>query len=346
MKRRKSTLPYVSVIMPIRNEEAHIEQSLGAVLKQKYPSHKMEVIIADGMSDDRTLELIRKITRRSKIRVKILENKQRITPSGLNMALVNSIGEVIIRVDGHTIIEPDYIVQCVQALEKSGAANVGGRMDAFAINFFGQAVALVTSSPFGVGNSRFHYSQIEEEVDTVYLGAWRREIFECNGLFNEELVHNQDDEFNYRLRENGYKILLSPKIRSLYFNRSSLRSLWRQYYRYGFWKIRVLQLRPGQMSWRQFIPAIFVCALIFSGVLAIFSVTGTYLLLFVLTTYFLASLLFSLLISARERLSFFLVLPICFLTLHFSYGFGFLRGLLYFRRSWGKKPEPKSLVIR
>src|SRR3954465_12513533 len=135
-------------------------------------------------------------------------------------------------------------------------------MDPVTEGLFGQAVALATSSPFGVGGSRFHYAQSEEWVDSVYMGAWPRSAFERNGFFDEELVRNQDDEFNYRLRSNGGRILLNPRIKSHYYNRSTARSLWRQYFQYGLWKVRVMQKHPRQMSVRHFAPAALVAGLI------------------------------------------------------------------------------------
>lgn len=329
--------PFVSVIMPIRNEENFIEHSLGAVLRQDYPADRLEVIVMDGMSADRTVEKVLSIANQSNVPVKTIKNTGQTAPFGLNLGINQSTGEIIVRVDGHTIIESDYVKECVAALQSSDAANVGGRMNAFAENIFGQAVALATGSPFGVGNARFHYSQKEEIVDTVYLGAWRREVFETVGLFNEELVRNQDDEFNYRLRAQGGKILLSPKIKSRYYNRSTWRSLWQQYYQYGFWKVRVMQLHPRQMSLRQFVPAIFALSLFVGGVLTLFNNIGIYFLVAVAGVYLLAALIFSVKISIKKGYKFLLLLPICFLTLHLSYGTGFLIGLIYFWKFWFKK---------
>ena len=182
-------------------------------------------------------------------------------PTGLNLALAAAEGEIIVRVDGHTNIEADYVRWCVEALERTGATNVGGRMDAVGRGRFGEAVAAATSSPFGVGGARFHYSNTEEWADTVYMGAWPRWVFEEIGLFDEELVRDQDDEFNYRLREHGGRILLSPKIKSVYSNRSNPLALWKQYFQYGFWKVRVLQKHPKQMRPRQFAPPLFALCL-------------------------------------------------------------------------------------
>ncbi|HEY7543362.1 MAG TPA: glycosyltransferase family 2 protein, partial [Blastocatellia bacterium] len=217
--------PFVTVIMPIRNEAGFITRSLGAALGQDYPGDRMEVIIADGMSTDATREVIAQLSEaHPRIAVRIVDNPEKIVPTGFNRALEQAKGDVIVRVDGHTIIASDYVRQCVAALERTGADNVGGRMEAVTHGRFGKAVAIATSSPFGVGGARFHYSNQEEYVDTVYMGAWPRSVFERVGLFDEEQVRNQDDEFNYRLLSHGGKILLTPQIKSKYYNRSTIKT--------------------------------------------------------------------------------------------------------------------------
>ena len=206
------SFPFVSVIMPIRNESDFIARSLGGVLTQDYPHDRMEVLVADGLSSDNTREIVRGLADHSDVPIILVDNPGQIVPTGFNTALKQARGEVIVRVDGHTIIEHDYITCCVEALYRSGADNVGGKMNAVGRGALSQAIALATSSSFGVGGARFHYSNKEEFVDTVYMGAWRREVFERIGCFDEEMVRNQDDEFNYRLRSHGGKILLSPTI--------------------------------------------------------------------------------------------------------------------------------------
>jgi glycosyltransferase involved in cell wall biosynthesis len=350
-----SRLPFVSLLLPIRNEAACIRRCLEAILAQDYPGG-MEILIADGMSTDNTREIIEHIPH-SAFSIHIFDNPGKIVPTGLNLALRQAKGEIIIRVDGHTIIAPDYVCQCVKTLQRTHADNVGGRMNAIGSNSFGKAVALATSTPFGIGGGRFHYSDEEEWVDTVYMGAWPRRVFEKIGLFDEELVRDQDDEFNYRLREQGGRILLSPAIRSEYTVRSTPRGLWRQYFQYGYWKVRVLQKHPRQMSLRQFVPPLFVLSLLASAFLAITSIfhppltehwslnaipflllTGIYLL-----ANFAASLwtvinkaraAHSALFSALYSL---LLLPLVFSILHISYGLGFLIGLVKFWNRWGDK---------
>lgn len=347
--------------MPLRNESSHITQTLSAVLTQDYPADKLEILIADGMSSDDTREKIGALS--SPFPVILIENPGRIVPTGLNLALRRAKGEIIIRVDGHTVIAPDYVRQCVEALRRSGAQNVGGRMNAQGRGIFGQLVALATSTPFGVGGARFHYSDAEEWVDTVYMGAWPRAVFEQIGLFDEELVRDQDDEFNYRLRAHGGRILLSPFIRSAYAVRSTPHALWRQYYQYGLWKIRVLQKHPRQMRPRQFIPPAFVLSLLFSLVLASYFIlhpfdtlraTPSYFaflplaflpLAFITGSYLAANLVASIMSIFQKApnsqfpntLIAYVLLPVIFAIIHLSYGLGFLAGLIKFAHRWGDK---------
>lgn len=323
--------------MPIRNEAAFIERSLGAVLAQDYPPERMEVLVADGMSTDHTREIIASLAQTSPVPVTLVDNPGKIVPTGFNRALAQARGEVIVRVDGHTLIEPNYVRECVAALGRSGADNVGGRMNAVSSSPFGAAVALATSSPFGVGGARFHYSDQEEWVDTVYMGAWPRSVFERIGGFDEEMVRNQDDEFNYRLQAAGGRVLLSPRIQSRYYNRSSLRSLWRQYYQYGLYKVRVLQKHPLQMRPRQFAPIALVSAVLGGALLAPFSrmLRGLWLLAVVL--YGAANLAASLHTARRHGWEHLRFLPVVFGTLHFSYGLGFLRGLVKFYNRWSSR---------
>jgi glycosyltransferase involved in cell wall biosynthesis len=330
-----SHTPSVTVIMPIRNEAGFIERSLGAVLTQEYPSDQLEVLIADGMSTDETRVVIDRLAKaNSTVRVSIVDNPEKIVPTGINRALALAGGDVIIRVDGHTIIASDYVRQCVILLQSSGADNVGGRMVAVSEGWFGRVVALATNSPFAVGGARFHFSDREEWVDTVYMGAWPREIFERVGLFDEEQVRNQDDEFNYRLLSHGGKILLSPRIKSRYYNRSTPRSLWRQYFQYGYWKVRVMQKAPRQMRPRQFVPPLFIAVLLLSLLMTPFSVIAWWIFGLSLGSYITANIGISLLTARRGAWNLLLALPLCFATIHFAWGIGFLVGLLRFWNRW------------
>ena len=332
-----NNLPSVSVILPIRNESTYLEHGIRAIANQDYRG-ETEILIADGISTDNSRTIIRDFSRRNPhLQINILDNGAKIVPTGLNIALLHARGEIIVRVDGHTVIARDYLRQCVETLQRTHADNVGGRMNAKGDTSFGAVVALATSTPFGIGGGRFHYSDKEEWVDTVYMGAWPRSVFEKIGLFDEELVRDQDDEFNYRLRAVGGRILLNPEIKSEYTVRSTPNALCRQYYQYGYWKVRVLQKHPRQMSPRQFVPPAFVFASLV-GLVATLAFPGAmWLLALVAGSYLLANLSASILTSIKKGGKYLLYLPLIFAILHTSYGLGFLVGLIKFADRWGDR---------
>ena len=329
-----STKPLVSVIMPVRNEARFIGRALMAIFNQTYPSERMEVVVADGMSTDETRKVIEQMAAGSVIPVHIVDNPKQIAPSGLNRAIEKAAGEIIIRVDGHCEIDADYVENCVALLREGRAEGVGGPIETIGDGPHASAIALAMSSPFGVGGSAFRtINDREMYTDTVAFPGYTREILLRAGPFDEELVRNQDDEYNYRIREMGGRILLSPTIRSRYFSRSTLRSLWRQYYQYGYWKVRVLQLHPRQMRARQFVPFLFVFGLILLAALSVFSTTGRYTLAAYAAVYLIANI-GAAIHAGRRRLSSIPVLCLSFLILHLSYGFGSLAGLITFRKQW------------
>lgn len=330
--------PYITLVLAVRNEAKFIAATLGSIVLQTYPVEKMEILIADGMSGDATREIIDQFANKySRWSIATIENPNKIVPTGINIAIREAKGDIIIRVDGHTTIAHDYVRQCVDALRKSGADNVGGRMDGVGTTAYGKAVALATSTLFGVGGGSFHSSRKREFVDTVYLGAWPITVFESIGLFDEELVRNQDDEFNYRLRAGGGKILLVPEIKSLYTVRSSPKPLWRQYYLYGYWKVRVLQKHPRQMSLRQFVPPGFVFGLL-SSFLVMYILHNNFLFILLSIGYLISNITASLFLAGSKRdwqlLPYF---PGIFSIIHLSYGLGFLIGLIDFWDRWGDK---------
>ncbi len=323
-----SAAPFVSVIMPIHNEADFIARSLGAVLGQDYPHDRFEVLVVDGHSTDSTREVIAQtMAAQPNIDARLINNHARIVAAALNAGLSEAKGEIIVRVDGHTVIAPDYVRQCVAALERTGADNVGGRMTAIGSSPLGEAIALATSSPFGVGGARFHYSDDEEWVDTVYMGAWPRAVFERIGPFDEAFVRNQDDEFNYRLLDAGGKILLSPAIRSEYTNRSRLDSLWQQYFGYGFYKVLVMRQHPRQVRPRQLAPPLLAGSLLLGAALSPFSGWARASLVGVAGLYALANLAASWRTASQRGRQHLMRLPVVFAVLHLSYGFGFLLGV-------------------
>ncbi len=321
------TRPFVSVVMPIRNEAGSIARSLAAVIEQDYPSDRLEILVADGMSSDGTRGIVDAL-RALHPGLRLIDNPGRIVAAGLNRAIGQARGEVIVRVDGHTTVARDYVAECVGALLRSSAENVGGRMEARGEGRFGEAVALATGSPFGVGGARFHYSGREEWVDTVYMGAWRRDVFDRLGLFDEEMVRNQDDEFNYRILDQGGRILLTPRIRSVYTVRGRPLALWRQYFQYGYWKVRVMRRHPRQIRLRQWVPPLFAAALLGTGALALMVPAGAAAFIAVAGAYVVASGVASAWVASRAAWRHLWLLPLVYAILHLAYGLGFLFGLL------------------
>ncbi len=325
--------PFVTIIMPVRNERAYIMRSLKSIFAQDYPVEQMEIIVADGLSTDGTREIIKQqVQERPNIR--LLDNPQHIVPSAMNIALHQASGEIIVRVDGHCEIASDYVSQCVRHLQVSGADGVGGPIETIGETTDAQAIALAMSSWFGMGGSAFR--TIKDRalwVETVPFAAYKMETIRRIGLYDEELVRNQDDEYNYRLLKQGGRILLTPDIQSRYYSRSSLRNLWRQFYQYGYWKVRVLQKHPRQMRWRQFVPFIFVLSIILAALLPI----GWGLLIFILLAYGAANIMASLQIARQHGWKYLPGLLIAHPVMHIAYGWGFLVGLGRFAGRWGDK---------
>lgn len=331
------SLPFVSILIPVHNEEAYIDRCLQTVLAQDYPAHLMEVWIADGMSTDGTRKIIADYTRQH-ANIYLVDNPGRIVPTGLNLLIPKATGNILIRVDGHCVIAPDYVTNCVRHLQEDGVDGVGGPMRTIGEDFKSEAIALAMSSKFGVGNSSFRTETGQTKLaDTVPFPAYTREILRKVGLYDEELVRNQDDEYNYRIREAGGKILLAEDVQSTYYSRGSLAKLWRQYYQYGFWKVRVLQKHPRQMSLRQFVPLVFVLSLILSLVFALVLPFGWILLVVILGLYLLTNLAASLAIAKKEDWRYLRLLPLAYVIIHLSYGSGFLTGLFKFWNRWGDK---------
>ena len=256
-----SDWPDLTVVMPVRQEADFIERSVGAVLAQDYPG-SFEVLIADGASTDGTRAVLDRLAAADD-RVAVLDNPDGIVPTGLNRALARARGHVVIRVDGHCEVPVDYARRCVGALLASGADCAGGVLHTEGRSLEARAVALAQSSPLGVGGSRFRTGAGSPRyVDTLAFGAYRREVFDRIGNFDEELVRNQDDEFNLRLTQAGGRIWLDPSIQATYWSRASVRGAFRQYFQYGTYKVRVAQKRRTVPSVRSLVPAVLVAGLV------------------------------------------------------------------------------------
>jgi len=258
-----NSLPFASVIIPAYNEERHIRGCLLSLLRGSYPSDRWEIIVADGMSRDRTREEIGRVAAESAVPITVIDNPRRVTPVALNLAIGRARGQVIIRVDAHTEYGEDYVARCVQVLRESGADNVGGPMETRpgADTAIALAIALAMAHPFGVGNSAFRTQSEAREADTVPFGCFRREVFMKVGLFDERLWRNQDFEFNQRIRRAGGRLWLDPRLHSAYYSRATLAALMRHAWINGFWNALSHSLHPYSFCLRHALPVGFVLGL-------------------------------------------------------------------------------------
>jgi hypothetical protein len=260
----------------------------------------------------------------------MVDNPEGIVSTGLNRAIRQAQGKIIIRMDGHTTYARDYVRRCVEVLSETHADNVGGPWVARGEGIIGRAIAAAFGSGFAAGGARSHDCQYQGIVDSVYLGCWRRELFERVGFFDETLVRNQDDEFNLRIIRQGGTVWQSPRIKSVYSSRSSLRGLFKQYLQYGYWKVRVLQKHKIPASVRHLVPAAFLIALAGLPVMALWFEVVWWFWGGLLSLYMTLLLLASIVTASRQGSELLLYLPLVFACFHIGYGLGFLHGILDF----------------
>ena len=325
-------LPTVSVIIPCRDEEKFIGACLESVVQNDYPRDRIEVLVVDGMSADRTRSIVEAYARSYSF-IRLLDNPRKITPAALNRGIENAKGTMILRLDAHSRVEVGYIRLCVKALDESGANNVGGSMRTLPQRpgLVGQAIAHGLSHSFGSGNSDFRVGRHHVvETDTVFGGCYRREIFESIGLFNERLPRSQDIEFNQRLRKAGGRIMLDPRIVSYYYVRGGLRSFWSHNFRDGVWAILPFAYSEAlPITWRHMIPLAFVSGLIGSTALALIATRLRWLNVLATVPYALTTIAVSLQVARRERdIRYLAIMPIVFAIRHVAYGLGSCWGLV------------------
>jgi len=332
-KKKQADLPVTSLLVAVRNEANYIKNCISSLQSQTYPQDKLEVIILDGGSTDGTDQIVQSLIK-GHPNFKFFDNPKIIQSAAWNFGLDICSGDIISIVSGHVTFAPDYVSKAVDTLQRTGSDMVGGTIRAVSETRVGQAIALAMSHPFGVGGARHRYTDREEETDSVFMGFSRRSVYEKIGGYDEELVRNQDDEFSYRLSKTGGRIICNPEIVSYYHSRSTIKSLWQQYYQYGFYKVRVLQKHPGQMRPRQFVPLAFVLGLILTVLFSLITSWGWIVLAGMVGIYTLANLTASFLIARREGWRYFWLLPLAFATIHLAYGLGFLVGLFKFWNRW------------
>ncbi len=312
--------PLISLIVPCYNEEKTIRILLDAFLAQTYPLAEMEVVIADGLSSDSTRAEIAKFQDECpELAVKVIDNSAQIIPTALNAAIKASQGEIIIRMDAHSAPEKDYVERCVNALNAGLGDNVGGVWDIrpSTEGWVAAAIAVAAAHPLGVGDAAYRHATQAQIVDTVPFGAFRRELIEKIGFFDETLLANEDYEFNARVRQSGGKIWLDPAIRSIYFARPTFGRLAKQYFNYGYWKWKMLRRYPETLRWRQFLPPVFVLSFFALLLLGVFYPFFFWVLALELIFYF--SILF---LAGLKKKVFALPIPVS--IMHFSWGSGLL----------------------
>jgi cellulose synthase/poly-beta-1,6-N-acetylglucosamine synthase-like glycosyltransferase len=313
--------PFISIVVPIRNEEATIERLTRSLLDQNYPHDRYEILMADGGSTDRTRELL--AVTDVEARVRVLDNPGRTAPAALNVAIAEAKGDIVTRVDGHSYVAPDYLSRIVAVMEETGESVVGGPVLMFADTPFRKALVEALYSKVGVGAVPYRTLQTRSYVESLQTGSFKKAVLDRVGPFDEALAVVEDLDMNTRIRKSGYKLLLDPSIRFWYLPRPTLRALWRQIFAVGLVKVRILRKHPDIFKWKYVLPSVLVAALAAALALAAGGVTAG--LAFV-AAYAVVIVAFALSRVPRlgaGALRLVAIVP----TLHVGYGLGFFAGL-------------------
>lgn len=329
----------ITVVCPIYNEEKYISDCIESILSQDYPKDSLEILFVDGMSNDKTRDIVEGYIREYPF-IHLIDNPDRIVPYAMNRGIEVANGDIIIRLDAHAIYPKNYFSYLVENLNKLGADNVGAVCRTLPANdsVKCKAIAAALSSSFGMGNSYFRIGAKEIMlVDTVPFGCYRKDVFSRIGLYDNDLVRNQDDELNARLIKNGGKIYLLPDLVIDYFARDSIKKTGKMFYQYGLYKPLVNKKLGAPATIRQFFPVFFVLGLILGLPLSLIFKPLWYLYIGVMLFYFLLSFAFALK-SSRNILQIFYQIITCF-VIHFNYGWGYLTGLykILFNKSFNVK---------
>lgn len=319
--------PFISVVMPIYNEEKYISQCIESLLKQDYPKDKMEWIFVDGCSTDNTVSILNDYQNKNPGLIKVFNNPNKTVPYAMNIGIKNSVGKFIIRLDAHAEYADDYFSKCVYYLQTTDADNVGGVIETKSVGNVGEAIAAVVSSKFGVGNSQFRTNGEDGYVDTVPFGAFRREVFEKYGMYDERLTRNQDNEMNFRIRSNGGKIFLSNDIKLAYYSRNTIKGILKMAFQNGMWNVITMKLCPGSMGVRHFVPLAFLLSLIFMPILSAFIPVFWWLFLAEILLYSALNVVCSLHNQNGTGKTHFFLKLIIFPLFHICYGAGSLFGI-------------------
>ena len=322
-------LPFVSLIIPTLNEEEYLEQTILSLLSNDYPSNKFELLIVDGLSKDNTVAIAKRLVKKFS-NIRLMSNSKIYQSAALNIGIKESKGDFIIRADAHAIYDKNYIKSTINLLQKNEYVNVGPVQISTGSTLVEKAIAKAMNSKIGMGNAKYRLDKRELfEVKSVWLGAWKKEtLIKING-FNENLPISEDFDLNYRLRKSGGKIAASNSIKAMYIVRKSLTGLFKQFYKYGFWKIKFLIMHPKEFQLRWLAPPIFVCSLFFSIVLAQFIFWSIMLPIVYLFALFWITFYFMIKSNSLKDLLSCMILYLIFPIIHISWGIGFLYGFFY-----------------
>ena len=321
-------LPFISVILPVRNEEKYIEACVASIFAQDYPAEQMEVLFVDGRSEDRTVALLHEM-QKAHPQIVVLDNPNRTVPYAMNIGIRESRGEVIVRLDAHAEYPEDYVRLSVETLLSRDCDNAGGVFETRGRGFMGEAIAEMLRTPLGVGNATYRLTTEDGYVDTVPFGCFRRALFERIGGFDERMTRNQDNEINFRIRKSGGKIYLNHNIRVLYYCRDTMRGIMKMGFMNGKWNVITMTLVPGSMGVRHFVPLAFVLSTILLVLLTLLTHSMLFggLLALEWGAYLLLDCFYAYTIAREKGWRFFPVEVILYPAFHFAYGFGSLRGI-------------------
>ncbi len=325
--------PTASIIVPCYNEQATIRLLLEAIYVQTYPRQEIEVLISDGQSSDGTRQVIQAYQDEyPDLSIRVLDNPQQSIPSALNIAIRAAKGEYIIRMDAHSKPYPDYVERCIRALEFGKGDNVGGvwEIQPGGTGWLAGSIAVAAAHPLGVGDAHYRVGGEAKAVDTVPFGSYRRSYAMQVGMYDESLLTNEDYEFNTRIRSAGGTVWFDPSIRSIYYSRGNILALANQYFRYGYWKGKMLRRYPGTLRWRQLLPPLFAASLFVFSVVGLFIPVFRWILLFEVGIYLLVLMAVGLSLALKKAdLSLIIGFPLAVATMHVSWGCALLWSIIH-----------------
>ena len=320
--------PFISALLVTRNEKDYIRISLMSLIEQTYPKDKYEIIVIDGGSTDGTLDVVKELQEAyntDSFSIRVVSNPKKILATGWNIGIRSAKGEYVVRIDAHATADKDFIEKSVETMMRVEAVCVGGKLTSQSLNGEDDVISNVLSSPFGVGNSSFRVSDEEGYADTAVYGLYKKDILEKAGCFDEKMVRNQDIEMHSRIKKAGGKFYFNPEIKSTYYTRNTVKKMLKQAYGNGQWNMVLLKKGSGALSIRHLIPFFFVLGVFGSILLGfvhpVFWMIGVAVILLhlVLGVFFAC--------KKTKKLSHILIMPFLFISLHFAYGLGYIRGL-------------------